>query len=117
MLYAFDFHYAGLTIDAAQDTEGNIWISTPTIENILSIRADSTREIVSSKSFKAFAGDGFQLGKTKQKSTKHNSANLYYSKESFLKILYFELQNDPISLLHSNFSGFTTLLDAHHRLT
>ena len=31
--------------------------------------------------------------------------------------LYFELQYDPISLLHSNYSGFTTLLDAYHRLT
>ena len=31
--------------------------------------------------------------------------------------LYYELQYDPISLLHSKFSGFTTLLDAYHRLT
>jgi hypothetical protein len=89
MLYAFDFHYAGLTIDAAQDNGGNIWISTPTVEITLGYRSNSTREALASESFKSFAGEDFALGKLKSKSTKLNTINLYYSKETYLKLLYF----------------------------
>ena len=111
MLYAFDFQYAGFLIDAAQDEQGQIWISTPTIEKLLSIPADSTRKIVGLKSFKAFVGEEFQLGKTRQKSTKYNSANLYYSRESFLKILYFELQKGNQAAITLVVSGFLADFD------
>jgi hypothetical protein len=91
MLYAFDFNYAGLVIDAAQDEDGQVWISTPTIENVLEIRSDSTRKLLASKSFNAFMGEGYQLGNfsKKSKSTKFNNTNLYYSKSLFLSLLYF----------------------------
>jgi hypothetical protein len=112
MLYAFDFNYAGLTIDAAQDSEtGEIWISTPTVETVLGYRPNSTREKVSSKSFKSFAGEGFALGKRKSKSTKHNTTNVYYSKETFLKLMYWEARegNKPVADLV--FSGFLVDLE------
>jgi hypothetical protein len=99
MLYAFYFNYSGFLIDAAQDELGNIWISTPTVENVLGYRSDSTREKVASKSFKAFAGEGFALGKKRSKSTKLNTTNLYYSKETFLKLVYFEVaQANPLAI-------------------
>jgi hypothetical protein len=107
MLYAFDFIYAGLSIDAAQDSEtGEIWISTPTVETVLGYRSNSTREKVSSKSFKAFAGEGFALGKKKSKSTKQNTTNLYYSKETFLKLIYWELSQGNKVVMGLVFSGF-----------
>jgi hypothetical protein len=31
--------------------------------------------------------------------------------------VYFELQYDPITLMHSNYFGFKTILECHHRLT
>jgi hypothetical protein len=106
MLYAFDFKYAGLVIDAAQDVDGNIWISTPTIETVLGYEADSCRKKAVSKSFKAFTGEGFALGKTKQKSTKLNTTNVYYSKESFLKLLYWEVSNANQKAIDLVVSGF-----------
>jgi Meiotically up-regulated gene 113 len=91
MLYAFDFNYAGLTIDAAQDSEtGEIWISTPTVETVLGYPSNSSRKKLSSKSFKAFAGEGFELSKRREKSTKLNTTNTYYSKETFLTLVYWE---------------------------
>jgi hypothetical protein len=107
MLYAFDFNYAGLTIDAAQDSEtGEIWISTPTVETVLGYPSNSARKKIDSKSFKASAGEGFLVGKRKSKSTKHNTPNVYYSKETFLKLMYWEARegNKPVADLV--FSGF-----------
>ena len=73
MLYAFDFQYAGFLIDAAQDEQGQIWISTPTIEKLVLIRSDSTRKAFASESFKSFAGKDYALGKLRSKSTKYNT--------------------------------------------
>lgn len=91
MMYAFDFSYAGITIDAAQDAEGNVWISTPTVERVLNIPANSTRKLIASQGFKAFASNGKALVHfyVKSKSTKHNTTNVYYSKEAFLTMLYY----------------------------
>jgi hypothetical protein len=108
MLYSFDFKYAGINIDAAQDSEtGEIWISTPTVETILGYCSDSTRKKLGSKSFKAFAGKDFQPGKKKSKSTKHNNVtNVYYSKDTFFKLMYWEADqgNKPVKdLVFSSF--------------
>lgn len=92
MLYAFNFQYAGLMIDAAQDADGGIWISTPTVETVLNIRSNSTRELLAHKSFKAFPGNEKALGDFSQirsKSTSKNTTNVYYSKAAFLTILYY----------------------------
>jgi hypothetical protein len=108
MLFEFDFKYAGLIIDAAQDLETkDVWISTPTVESVLRYRSDSAREKVTSKSFKAFAGEGFQLGKKKSKSTKHsNVTNVYYSKETFLKLIYWEMYQGNKAVMDLVFAGF-----------
>jgi hypothetical protein len=108
MLYAFDFKYAGLTIDAAQDSEtGGIWISNPTVETVLGYRSNSSREKISSKSFKAFAGGGFVEGKRKSKSFNHNyGTTLYYSKETFLKLMYWEMSQGNKQVMDLVFAGF-----------
>jgi len=108
MFYAFDFKYAGFTIEAAQDQDGKIWIATPTIETTLNYRSNSTRQIVKSKSFKAFAGKNFALVKKRSKSTKKNTTNLYYSEESFLKLVYFELNRARPEAIQLVTSGFIT---------
>lgn len=105
-MYSFEFQYAGFHIDAAQDEDGNVWISTPTVESVLQYRANSTREIVASKSFNDFVGKDFALGKKRSKSTKYNTTNLYYSKETFLKIVYFELQKGNQAAINLVLSGF-----------
>ncbi|MGL5077524.1 MAG: hypothetical protein ACRDBG_17090 [Waterburya sp.] len=72
-LYAFEFQYAGITIDAAQDVDGNVWISTPTIARILETSTDRRiGQVYASKSFKAFAGNDFVLAKFSSKTTKPN---------------------------------------------
>jgi hypothetical protein len=113
MLFEFDYKYAGFDIDAAQDLEtGEIWISTPTVETVLGYRSDSTRKKISSKSFKAFAGEDFQLGKKKAKSTKHNNVtNVYYSKATFLKLMYWEISQGNIQVMDLVFSGFVVDLE------
>lgn len=108
MLYAFQFNYAGLEIDAAQDQDGQIWISTPTIENLLGFRSDSTRKLLASESFKAFVAKGSALGNfsKKDKSTSRNTINLYYSKEAFLKIIYFVSDYQAYCIGHIRFGLF-----------
>jgi hypothetical protein len=61
---------------------------------------------VASKSFKAFAGEEFALGKLRAKSTKLNTTNLYYSKASFLKLIYFELSQANQKVIDLVVSGF-----------
>jgi hypothetical protein len=91
MIYAFDFKYAGLVIEAAVGDDKTEWISTPTIENILDYEPDSTRKLLGSEAFKRFMGEGFQLGNfsRKDKSTKHNNLNRYYAKSLFLSVIYY----------------------------
>jgi len=92
MLYAFDFEYAGLTIDAAQDEDGNIWISTPTLQQVFDFPNDqSTRQLIRSKSFKTFTGEDFALDNfsKKDKSTKHNTTNRYYAKSLLYRMVYY----------------------------
>jgi hypothetical protein len=107
MLHPFDFKFAGIVIDAAKDPKtGEIWISTPAVETVLGYRYDSTRDKVDSKSFRDFAGEDFQINRKLAKSTKHNNSNVYYSKETFLKLMYWEARegNKPVADLV--FSGF-----------
>jgi hypothetical protein len=108
MLLPFDYKYAGLTIDAAQDSEtGEIWISNPTVEKVLGYDSNSSRKKVSSKSFKAFAGEGFVEGKRKSKSLNHNyGTTLYYSKETFLKLIYWEVNEGNKQVMNLVISGF-----------
>jgi len=119
MLYAFDFKYAGLTIDAAVDDDGNEWIATPTISRTLELSSQRRiGEVYASKSFKAFAGEGFECTKFSGKTTKGNASATFYSKETFLKLLYYfcnyredgnstpQMVNSSIKARNLVFSGF-----------
>lgn len=112
MLYAFDYNYAGITIDVAQDSEtGEIWINTPTVESVLGYRPDSISKKIASKSFYYFIGDGYPLGIWKSKSTKHNTTNVYYSKDTFLKLIYWELNQGNKQVMDLVFAGFLVDLE------
>jgi hypothetical protein len=50
-------------IPVAIDTQSNLWIATPKLEEMLGWRTDSGREKLASKSFKTFAGKDYKVGK------------------------------------------------------
>jgi len=107
MLYSFEFKYAGLTIDAAIDDDGNQWIATPTIMEVLGYKyRNGVDRSINSQDFKFFAGDDFEIDKLKAKSTKYNTQNTYYSKDTFLKLVYFEVQKANPVVLDLVVSGF-----------
>jgi hypothetical protein len=92
MLYAFDFKYAGLTIDAAIDDAGNEWIATPTFKRVFDFPNQmSTSRLIGSESFKTFVGEGFDVNNfsVKDKSTKHNNLNRYYAKSFLYQLVYY----------------------------
>lgn len=89
MLKNFEYEFEGLEIDAAQDENGQIWISTPVIEKLLAIRPSSIRHIVDSRPFKDYLGESFNLKTIKDKHTKNNTNYRFYSSKTFLMLITF----------------------------
>jgi hypothetical protein len=102
------FKYAGLDIDCATNSKGEIFVSTRTIENTLQYRKNSLREIEASKSFKAFTGESFHVGKFTNKTASISPNQTFYPLASFFKFVYFEVQNKNETALNLVVAGFVT---------
>ncbi|MGL4884561.1 MAG: hypothetical protein ACRC8K_26415, partial [Waterburya sp.] len=84
----------------ATDDSGTDYVTNNSIEIVLKITADSSRKILASESFKAFAGNGFNVGKRSGKSTKYRATGVLYPKSTFLSLVYFlarKKDNSPSS--------------------
>jgi hypothetical protein len=76
--------------------DGEYLIGVPSVESSLSMRPNSTREIIASKSFKAIPGIGLALGKNSECKTKLDWNGTRYSAatvELFIELIKFKALN------------------------
>ena len=107
MLYETTYNYAGFSINAAQDDEGNYWISQRTIGNILEKPRFQSAHFLAKKSTKAILGNDFSLHKISDNSNKNKANQTWISIPNFLGIMTVESRKSEKAMAII-LAGFTT---------
>jgi hypothetical protein len=91
------------------DPENNLYVGTPTIEKCFGFRPDQTREKIASKSFKAFAGSSFRLGKLQaivSDFARGRAKVNFYPFDVFLTILKWQVKEKNEKAIDLVIAGF-----------
>lgn len=100
--------YGNYHVLVAVTTDSDLMIATPTIEECLGYRVDSSREKLRSKSFKAFAGADFHLGKMSVNvlGIGGNAKTNFYPFTVFLTLLKWEASQGNQQAINLLIAGF-----------
>lgn len=103
------YEYGTTEIDVAMDEEQNIYVATPTMEDLLGIRRDSARRILALKSFKALQPEGFAHGKIKEKAIGLNTIHTFYPFATFMALVAFRaIKKSDQKAINLLVTGFAT---------
>lgn len=84
MLFETTYNYAGFEINAAQDDDGNYWISFGTIDKIIQSRM---RRLLGSERLEAALPNGYTIAVCSEKTDKSPRKKQFVSLPSFLAIM------------------------------
>lgn len=116
MLFETTYNYAGFSINAATDDEGNYWINQKTIGEILEKPRFRSGRFMDKKATKAILGNEFGLVIISDNSNLNRAKQTWLSVPSFLAVMTVESRNNDRAnaLLVAGFTtDFLTTLNSH----
>jgi hypothetical protein len=101
------FDLPGLNVVSALDDEGNVWVTSRSLENVLDLREDSVRKKWQAKSLKPFKDEALASGKSlATKTTRYfdesgrENKTAFYSLDAAVVIAAYEALNGNTKAAH-----------------